>query len=375
MDAVTDERLTRIECAQQATLGWLDRMQAPGVAYGISRISAAHDLGIWPGVLLPGTYNAILCRNLLDGLEKVDRTGVRTWLLQHLRADGVFRVPGMLDADVFKRPEPGETWRYIDFHVTNYTLGALAALDPSDVPELSFVADYLDPKTLKAWLADRDMRNPWLEGNNIVNLAGLLLAMRVRPSLRGQVDAAMEILFAWHDYHQEPGTGFWGVGQDTTLGRLHAMAGSMHNYHLWYVTGRPLPYQERAVDYALSRTPGIVSACIDVDLVDLLVHAYDQRDYRRAEIRTWLGAELAALLAFQNDDGGFADEPADVHAGVRRQDGWVRGYTEPQGLSNTFSTWFRWIAIAMIADLFWPGQWTWRFRRSVGVGFRSGAAW
>jgi len=72
------------------------------------------------------------------------------------------------------------------------------------------------------------------------------------------------------------------------------------------------------------------------------------------------------LLNFQNEDGGFADEAA----GIRRQDGWVRGYAEPQGISNTFSTWFRWIAIAMCADVLWPGRWNWRFRRMVGVGYR-----
>jgi hypothetical protein len=48
----------------------------------------------------------------------------------------------------------------------------------------------------------------------------------------------------------------------------------------------------------------------------------------------------------------------------------VRGYEEPQGLSNTFATWFRWIAIAMIADLLWPGRWPWRFRGMVGIGYR-----
>jgi hypothetical protein len=157
------------------------------------------------------------------------------------------------------------------------------------------------------------------------------------------------------------------VGQDDERGLLHAMAGSMHNYHLWYVTGRRLPYQQRAVDYALSRKPGIVSACIDVDLVDLLVHAHDQIDYRRADIREWLGLQLPALLAFQREDGGFADETS----GMRRQDGWVDGYSEPQGLSNSFATWFRWIAIAMIADLFWPAHWDWQFRRGIGVGFRA----
>jgi hypothetical protein len=51
----------------------------------------------------------------------------------------------------------------------------------------------------------------------------------------------------------------------------------------------------------------------------------------------------------------------------------VGGYTEPQGLSNTFATWFRWIAIAMTACCLWP-QWQafaggWQFRRMVGIGY------
>ena len=76
------------------------------------------------------------------------------------------------------------------------------------------------------------------------------------------------------------------------------------------------------------------------------------------------GSEL--VCEFQNPDGGFAD----TREGVRRQDGWVRGYEEPQGLSNTFATWFRWIAIAMIDDCLWPGRRDWHFRRMVGIGYR-----
>ena len=52
----------------------------------------------------------------------------------------------------------------------------------------------------------------------------------------------------------------------------------------------------------------------------------------------------------------------------------MRGYEEPQGLSNTFATWFRWIAIAMMADTLWPGTWPWQFRRMVGIGYLQPAA-
>ncbi|MFI5015448.1 MAG: hypothetical protein ACHQAY_24190 [Hyphomicrobiales bacterium] len=357
----------RIAAARQATLGWLATLQAQDAPEGVLRISAAHDERRWPGMLLPGTYNGLICRHLLDAPALAHGDALISWLLAFRRHDGVFRIPGMHDGDVFKKPDLEETWRYIDFHVTNYALGAIDSLDPAPPALLDFVRPWLDPSWLKAWLCERDLRDPWLEGNNIVNLGSFLLLGQWQGVLpEALVRRAFDIIFAWHERLQEPATGFWGVGQlSDARACLHAMAGSMHNFHLFYATGRELPYQDRAIDYALSRKAGIVSACIDVDLVDLLVHGHALRDHRRPEIRGWLRTLLAALLDFQNADGGFADEPT----GMRRQDGWVRGYEEPQGISNTFSTWFRWIAIAMIAGLFWPGWRRWNFRRMLGIGY------
>jgi hypothetical protein len=367
MNATDGDLQDRIEVARRRTLRWLDAMQADGEPAGVLRISAAHDERRWPGMTLPGTYNGVMCRHLLDD-PIADFEPLVAWLLRHRRPDGVFRIPGMHEADIFKKPDPVETRRYIDFHVTNYTLGAIEALDPARMPVLDFAMPWLDPLMLKAWLAERDLRDPWQEGNNIVNLGSFLLLMhRFALASPAKIDAALGILFDWHDRLQEPATGFWGVGQlSDARALLHAMAGSMHNFHLWYATGRPLPYESRAVDYALGQKPRIDSACIDVDLVDLLVHAHALIDHRRAETQDWLRRMLDALLAFQSPDGGFADE---LH-GERRQDGWVRGYTEPQGISNTFATWFRWIAIAMIADTLWPGWRRWNFRRMVGIGYR-----
>ena len=363
----------RIATARAATLAWLDAMQADGLPRGVTRISAAHDAAAWPGVLLPGTYNGLLCRHLLNGMDDIPAAHLIDWLESHRQQNGVFRIPGMHDDAVFKKPDPMETWRYIDFHVTNYTLGAIEALDAARPPVLTFALPFLDPPTLKAWLAERDLRDPWQEGNNIVNLGSFLLLLR-RFGLPDAavadiaiIDRSMAILFAWHERLQEPATGFWGVGQlSDPRAALYAMAGSMHNFHLWYTTARPLPFQDKAVDYALAQATGIDSACIDVDLVDLLVHAHMLIDHRRIETDAWLRAKLVALLDFQNEDGGFADE----RDGLRGQDGWVRGYEEPQGLSNTFATWFRWIAIAMIADLLWPGWRRWNFRRMIGIGYR-----
>ena len=361
-----------VEAARERSIAFLWSLQAPGEPDGVLRISPAHDPARWPGVLLPGTYNGIMALDLIGGLDRLGPAGreaAADWIKARRRPDGIFRIPGMTDDAVFKKPDPVETWGYIDFHVTNYSLGAVQALQRGRVPELAFARPWLEGPALEAWLARRDLRDPWQEGNNIVNLGSflLLLCQHGGPDERARAAAALDLMFAWHDRLQEPATGFWGVGQASDpLRLLHAMAGSMHNFHLWYATLRTLPHQDKAIDYALTQPPTIDSACIDVDLVDLLVHGAMMLDHRRGEIDRWLRALLPRLLAFQNEDGGFAD----VLTGTRRQDGWVRGYEEPQGLSNTFSTWFRWIAIAMIADHLWPGWRPWHFRRMVGIGYR-----
>jgi hypothetical protein len=367
-----DRLAAGIDEARARTLHWFGAMQADGQPKGVMRISAAHDASVWPGMLLPGAYNGIMCFDLLGGLQNwanAERRALVHWLEAHRQSNGCFRLPGMNEADVFKKPDHDETWRYIDWHVTNYSLGAVDALEPGSKPQLGFAAPYLDPLTLKAWLADRDLRDPWQEGNNIVNLASFLLLMRrdSDTTIQARVGAALDILYGWHDRLREPTTGFWGVGQLSDKTRmLHAFAGSMHNFHIWYHEARTLEGQNRAVDYCLSLPPAIDSACIDVDAVDVLIHGWRLIDHRRAEIEAWLGIMLDALLAFQNPDGGFCD----VRQGIRRQDGWVKGYEEPHGLSNTFATWFRWIAIAMISDVLWPGRWSWNFRRMIGIGYR-----
>ena len=357
---------TRIEAARRATVAWLDSMQAPGEPAGVSRTSAAHDPAAWPGVLLPGTYDAVMTRALI-GAPMPPAQPLIAWFHRFRLPDGRFRNPQMRDGAVFKKPDIGETWRYIDFHVTNYTHGALDALDPGHRPVLDFARPFLDPLHLGAWLSRRDLRDPWQEGNNIVNLGGFLIGLARSHDTERAAVRALEALFDWHDRLQEPSTGFWGVGQHADPERLlHAFAGSMHNYHLFYALGRPIPFHERAIDHVLSLPPRLHSACIDVDAVDLLIHGAALAGHRTAEIDRWLAALLPDLLAAQCPDGGFFD----VTEGTRRLDGWVQGYAEPQGVSNTFATFFRWIAVAMIADRLWPGRWPWRFRRGVGIGYR-----
>ena len=356
----------RVTDALTAAERWLWSMQVPGRPAGTLRISDHHDPQVWPGMLLPGTYNGLMALALIRALDgRIDADAVAAQVLESRLSDGRFRIAGMADDAVFKKPDREETWRYVDFHVTNYSLGVLEVLGRLDPPVLDFVRPFLDPQTLLAWLALRDLRDPWQEGNNVVNLGSFLLLLD-DDRARGAVDILME----WHDRNQEPATGFWGVGQTSDLGALHAMAGATHNYHLYYALDRPIPYLDAAVDYCLTQPTAVSSACIDVDLVDILSHARGRVAHREADVDAWLRTKLAAILDFQSSDGGFADETA----GTRRQDGWVGGYAEPQGISNTFATWFRLIAVAMVCRTLWPAWRDWRFRRMIGIGYFRPAA-
>ncbi len=360
----------QVDTAIARAEAWLWTMQAPDHARGIFRFSDYHAPQDWPGVLLPATYNAICCLALCDGLRKLDpnaRQHVAAFLREHQQENGVFRISQMATADIYKKRDPAETWRYIDFHVSNYALGALEMLDGLAPMRLDFAKPFLDLARLDAWLATRDKHEPWQEGNNIVNLASFLLLLRDHAGATesAQATAALQHMLDWHDQHQDPTTGFWGGTVGSADAHLHAMAGAAHNLHLYYAIGRPVPGAETIIDYCLSLSPSSSTACLDVDPVDILASMSKLGNYRRDDVRHWIADKLAAILAHQNSDGGFADE-AD---GTLRLDGWVRGYAEPQGISNTFATWFRVLAIAHVSSVLWPEWRQWRFRRMIGIGY------
>lgn len=370
---MSKRRLSRwdeIESTLRSAALFLLSLQAPGWPRGVFRTSLCHEPDDWPGALLPGTYDALMALSLIDAIDQLsasDMTVAASFLKKHRQQDGRFVNPQAKPDETYKRPERAETEAYMAFHLTNYSLGALQALDDGEKPLLDFAHAFLDPAHLDAWLARRDLRDPWLEGNNIVNLASFLLLMAGQGDARhAQARQALRRMIEWHQYLQEPATGFWGVGQTVSAQqRLHAMAGATHNFHLYYALDMPIGYDETIVDYCLSLPVPVQSACIDVDIVDILANFFFRTSYRRDDIRAWLLGKLDALLKFQNHDGGFAD----TRDGVRRLDGWVRGYAEPQGVSNSFATFFRLIAIAMIASVLWPGRRAWGFRRMLGIGY------
>lgn len=358
--------LSRVPRAIARAGEFLWSLQAPGEARGVFRTSPAHDPSRWPGVLLQGSYDALMALGLIGGLDRLspgERADAAAALKRFRQPDGRFANPHYTAANTFKRPERDETDRYIAYHLTNYALGALEALGDAEPPKLDFIRPFLDPTRLDAWLSRRDLRDPWLEGNNIVNMAGFLLLARDQGAA-GAAEGLARML-DWHEFNQEPATGFWGVGQSDARQHLHAMAGATHNFHLYFALRRQIAHAKPIIDYCLTLPTLVQSACIDVDIVDILANFHATHDHRRREVEAWLAAKLDALLDFQNPDGGFAD----TREGTRRFDGWIDGYAEPQGISNGFATYFRLIAIAMIAKTLRPDLRAWRFRRMIGIGY------
>lgn len=337
---------------------------------GIKKCSEYHDIVKYPDMCLPATYNATHALILLGAYKNIEeslRSSIAEYICSYQIESGAFRFKNMKNDEIWKGRDLNNTWQYIDFHVTNYCIGALKSLEKPWRYPLNFIQEWTDQENLEKWLEDRDLTDPWMEGNNIVNLASFLIC-----TLEGKEDPKLQkltdVLFAWHDRHQDPQTGFWGTNHPLKpAGIMQGMAGAAHNFHLYYYYDREIPYYKKIVDYCLQFIKGGVrSACLDIDVVDILANMWIY-GYRSDEILESLAEFGQKLISFQNQDGGFADEKSN---GVRRMDGWVKGYFEPQGLSNCFATWFRCASLAMISYLLDSEKGSrFKFRNTVGIGY------
>jgi hypothetical protein len=323
------------------------------------RHSCTHDAQSHPDHLLYGTWAGALASVLLGldrsfSAETKDR--IRHALSHFQRPDGTFLMAGIPEAQ-----RPGQDREYLVFHCTNYAAGAMRALGLPLRYSLAFVEELASPAALQAWLAQRDWNRPWREGNNVVNLASFyaLLAEDGAAWARER----LEDMAAWHDVHQNPTTGFWHstCGEDRSS-LVEAMAGGAHNLHIYYYLGRSVPRGERIIDSCLRLGyPGVTSACIDIDLVDILCHLR-HLGHRVTEIDSVLKRYLIELLPVQNADGGFGDNYVTPHV--------LYSHRTPAGASVTWTTYFRLATIGMIAStMFLQEHGNWTFRNTMGMGY------
>jgi len=300
------------------------------------------------GMLLPGTYDAVSALGLIKRLDGVNQEKAKAFILSHKTSRGWYRI-----GEMRKRDLTYPDFEYDDFHISNYCVSALGYLGYAfSKKDLRFLKKYNGGLRLKQWLKNRDMEKPWMEGNFVVNLASFFML--------GKCAKRINEMIAWHMENQDE----HGYYHDPEIGDLtSAFAGATHNYHIFYHENLPIPMHRQVIDYLLTRPTQVETACIDVDEVDVLCN-FIKFGYRTDEIRAWLAKKLDSLLGFQNADGGFADQ----RDGLRTFDGWTK-YREPQGISNAFATWFRLIAIGMIAVTLYDDRANWQFRNTIGIGY------
>ena len=204
---------------------------------------------------------------------------------------------------------------------------------------------------LSEWLDNRNLRNAWLEGNNLLFVGQLLVHLR---DVENCVDAqpALDCWFDWLDRNLDPATNLWGT--NGYCAEAEAVYGGYHQLLVYYHENRPLVNQHGLIDTVLGiqhwdggfNQAGNGGACEDVDSVDILVNLYKRCDYKRAEIRNALTRCVNHILQTQNVDGGFpySRNCKQSHMGIP-------GTAAPPNTSTTFATWFRIHTLALCAEI------------------------
>ena len=361
MNELTSRRinvLTALQRCRERATGYLQSQVYVTELGHAWRHSPTHNPRSHPDHLLYGTWAGALASVLL-GVDRVfddeTRQRIGAALFAFQQPDGSFvmdRVP--------ESARGGHNREYFTFHCTNYALGAARALGlPLRYP-LIFVEAFATADQLRKWLSKRDWTQPWREGNNIVNLASFyaMLAETGRP----WAGERLEALADWHDAHQNPTTGFWHAGDGRGTHLLKALAGGAHNLHIYHSLGRPIPRAQRIVDSCLRLGYlGVGSACVDIDVVDILSHLRPL-GHRVREIDSVLERYLLELLPLQNVDGGFGDNYVTPQT--------TYGLVTPTGVSTTWTTYFRLATLGMITCTLFPDQCDrWTFRNTLGMGY------
>ncbi len=263
------------------------------------------------------------------------------------------------------------------------TCAALSACQHFSMPVRRPIYDarrFCDATYLSAWLKRRDLRNAWLEGNNLLFVGQLLVYLRDEEH-RKDAQPALDMWFRWLDENIDPTTNLWGTNGHCAP--KDAVYGGYHQLLVYYHEQRPLMNLAGLIDTVLALQnadggfdpDGNGGACEDVDAVDILVNAYKRGSYRHAEIRNAVRRCAVHILRTQNEDGGFPyrRNSAQNHMGIP-------GTAAPANASTTFATWFRIHTLALCAELLpqysaFSGV-SFGFSRSLSMGWHaSPCAW
>ena len=272
----------------------LDVTDFESLRANVYAFEAAHPRGpfFWLHEML-GDYPAVLA--------DADRSLPQTQL-----PNGLF--PAAVDGILFKR-------RFLD--VTHDLLirqrgGIADSIYLQTVPPHRFA--YLEPMladtaAVETWLDTLPWHDPWSCGNLTMDLAyALLAAWKLHGDERAR--EALDVWFAWHDREADPDHGFW---DPRVVGSLYrAMAGGMHQFGIYFMMGREVPYPEAALratlrlqnGYGLFAQEHPSHNSSDIDGVFVIANLYNRYGFAETEVKASMERVLAATLPLFHPAGG-----------------------------------------------------------------------
>ena len=377
-----------IELKRQV-LEWLEMVRIQTEKYGKYKLTKSAD-----STLLASCF-AVMVKGLYGELSALSEVQRKEWVNYILDCQdsktGLFIDPLLRSADL---SSPKHSWEYMTFNSTMLSLVALQTLGAESRYPLNFLNKYKDSLYIARWLEERNWKDPWLEGNNLMFIGGFLIKDLERTKNPTVADT-MKVFFKWLDEHQDPKTGYWGT--DKGAGNFGAMAGAFHIYLLYFYLNKPLHYIERIIDATLLlqckdglfSTAGGGGSCEDLDAIDILVKLGGLSSYRAKDIEETLQKAFDAILKNQNKNGGFcwAKRPRKIEIRKNLLKAFLNYIKKPNQIikyggwermsfniseSDIFSTWFRSLSIALI-DTKYPSKYSlginWKFSEYPGLGF------
>jgi hypothetical protein len=281
----------------EATLKWLGRLRR-SEEYPVFAFSANSDATIF------STCFAIFNLHLFGRIDSLSPAEKSRWIgrIQEFQNEehGYFEPSTVFHEDVERNC----------FQLTCFCLSALDLLGANAKHPLTFVYQWKDADSVANFLIDRGCHKGKGGSGNKAMFLAIFLTYEYERTQDENLLEAINSWFDFHDSHSNP-HGFWGQSRNDL--HFHGLQNGFHQMVIYEYWKREIPGLERAVDTALrlqdqhgffSPTPG-GSACPDYDAIHLLLIAYRNINYRRADIEKSLRKAFEALFDTCDDNGGF----------------------------------------------------------------------
>ena len=256
---------------------------------------------------------SLFIQELLDQTQLITTTEQEKWVLylkerQDSRT-GLFQDP-MLKATDLK--DDLHSAVYLEWQMTMFGISALDVFGEQPKYNLKFLNKFRGKELLQAWLADRDLSNPWMMSNEIMFLMFFFSYEYIQINMRESLEL-LEIIFNYLDQHIDSKTGLWGTNYGANT--HNAMAGAYHFYPFYAYFKRSIMYPENVIDRVLAlqnRCDGLFlakgggGACEDLDAIYILTTLGRRTGYRKEDILIALSKAEQGIIQNQNADGGFS---------------------------------------------------------------------